>query len=88
MSDIEIARAASMQPIAQVADKVGIPEDALEPYGRGKAKLSQEFVNSLEGRPDGKVGDAVEIEVRGYHRPADLVTGLHAGDDHVRRLGE
>ena len=55
MSDIEIARAANMQPITDVAEKVGIPADALEPYGNSKAKLSQEFIKSLEGRPDGKL---------------------------------
>ncbi|MFY7779683.1 MAG: formate--tetrahydrofolate ligase, partial [Tagaea sp.] len=39
MSDIEIARKASLRPLAQVAAKIGIPEAALEPYGRAKAKI-------------------------------------------------
>ena len=52
MSDIEIARAANMHPITEVAEKVGIPANALELYGNSKAKLSQEFIKSLEGRPD------------------------------------
>ncbi len=54
-SDIDIARAAKMQPIAQIAAKLGIPDDALEPYGRVKAKLSLDFVQGLEARPRGKL---------------------------------
>ena len=39
MSDIEIARKATLRPLAEVAAKIGIPETALEPYGRAKAKI-------------------------------------------------
>ncbi|MFM7346666.1 MAG: formate--tetrahydrofolate ligase [Tagaea sp.] len=39
MSDIEIARKASLRPLAQVAAKIGIPEAAIEPYGRAKGKI-------------------------------------------------
>jgi formate--tetrahydrofolate ligase len=39
MSDIEIARKARLHPLAQVAAKIGIPEAAIEPYGRAKAKI-------------------------------------------------
>ena len=42
LSDIEIAQAAKMQRIAKVADKLGIPEDQLVPYGHYKAKISLE----------------------------------------------
>ncbi|WP_298688839.1 formate--tetrahydrofolate ligase [uncultured Sphingomonas sp.] len=38
-TDIEIARAATLQPIAQIAGKLGIPDEAIEPYGRYKAKI-------------------------------------------------
>jgi formate--tetrahydrofolate ligase len=54
-SDIEIARAATMKPIAEVAAKVGIPADALVPYGTTKAKVSFDYIDSLKGRPDGKL---------------------------------
>ena len=54
-SDIEIARAAKMLPIAQIAAKLGIPEDVLEPYGRVKAKLSLDFTQTLENKPKGKL---------------------------------
>jgi formate--tetrahydrofolate ligase len=54
-SDIEIAQAATMRPIGQVADKLGIPDEALSPYGRYKAKVSLDFVGSLADRPNGKL---------------------------------
>ena len=55
LSDIEIAQQAKMQRIAQIAAKIGIAETHLEPYGHYKAKVSLEFVDSLKGRPDGKL---------------------------------
>ena len=54
-SDIEIARAAKMLPIAEVATRAGIPLDAVEPYGRTKAKVSLDFLKGLAGKPDGKL---------------------------------
>jgi formate--tetrahydrofolate ligase len=53
--DIEIARAARMQPISAVASRLGIPDDALIPYGRTKAKITADFLASLDERPDGKL---------------------------------
>lgn len=54
-SDIEIAQAATMQRIVKVAEKLGIPEEQLEPYGHYKAKVSLDYVNSLRDRPDGRL---------------------------------
>jgi len=54
-SDIEIARAATMKPIAEVAAKIGIPADALIPYGTTKAKVSFNYIDSLKDRKDGKL---------------------------------
>ena len=54
-SDIEIARAAKMLPIAEIGARLGITLDALEPYGRTKAKVSLDFVHGLADRPDGKL---------------------------------
>nr|WP_294556774.1 formate--tetrahydrofolate ligase [uncultured Rhodopila sp.] len=51
--DLAIARAAKLQPIQEIADKLGIPADAVDPYGRFKAKISLEFIDSLQSRPDG-----------------------------------
>jgi len=53
LSDIEIARAAHLRPIAEIAAKIGVPEDALYPYGRHIAKLETPFLSRLANRPDG-----------------------------------
>ena len=54
-SDIEIARDATMKPIREVANKLGIPDEHLLPYGHTKAKISMKFVESLQGKADGKL---------------------------------
>jgi formate--tetrahydrofolate ligase len=56
-TDLEIARAATLKPIRDIAAKAGIPEEALEPYGKYKAKVGLDFIASLEGRPDGPAGE-------------------------------
>jgi formate--tetrahydrofolate ligase len=55
MSDIEIARAATAKPIGDIAKAIGIPDDALMPYGQTKAKIDPRFIAGLQGRPDGKL---------------------------------
>lgn len=55
MSDIEIARAATKRPIQEIGDRLGIPAEHLLPYGHDKAKVSQEFINSVKGHRDGKL---------------------------------
>jgi formate--tetrahydrofolate ligase len=55
-SNIEIAQAAKMRPIVQVAgERLGIAEQYLEPYGRYKAKISLAYLATLKDRPDGKL---------------------------------
>ena len=54
-SDIEIARAATTESIQDIGVKLGIPEESLQPYGHTKAKISYDFIKSLESRPDGKL---------------------------------
>ena len=54
-TDIQIAREAKKRPIQEIGDKLGIPSDHLLPYGHDKAKVSQEFINSVQDRPDGKL---------------------------------
>ena len=54
-SDIEIAREAKMRPVEEIGAGLGIPADALESYGRYKAKVSFEHIDTLEDRPDGKL---------------------------------
>jgi formate--tetrahydrofolate ligase len=55
MSDIEISQRASLLPISAIAEKLAIPADSLEYFGRYKAKLSLEFIASLADRPIGKL---------------------------------
>ena len=54
-SDIEIAQKATMKRITEVASRLGIADDHLEPYGHYKAKISLDYVDSLKGKPDGKL---------------------------------
>ncbi len=54
-SDIEIARAATMQPITEIGAQLGLPAQAIQPYGHTKAKISLEHIASLDDRPDGKL---------------------------------
>ena len=54
-SDIEIARAATTESIQDIGEKLGISEEFLQPYGHTKAKISYDFIKSLESRPDGKL---------------------------------
>ena len=54
--DIEIAQQAALTPIGELAeDRLGIPVDQLEPYGRYKAKISSEYLAGLSDNPDGKL---------------------------------
>jgi len=55
LSDIEIAQAASVHPIVEIADKLGIPADSLVPYGNDKAKIDADFIRSIENKNDGKL---------------------------------
>jgi len=55
-SNIEIAQRAQMRPIVPLArERLGIPEDSLEPYGHYKAKVSLDYLAQLADRPDGKL---------------------------------
>ena len=55
LSDIEIAQAAKMDRIVNVAKKIGISEDHLVPYGHYKAKVSLDYIDSLKDKRDGKL---------------------------------
>ena len=54
-TDIEIARAAEKKPIFEIGDVLGIPSAELVPFGHDKAKVSQNFINSVQNRKDGKL---------------------------------
>ena len=55
LSDIEIAQQSNPEPIVRIAEKLDIPEEYLEYYGRYKAKLPEELIKSVSDRPDGKL---------------------------------
>ncbi|MCT4657224.1 MAG: formate--tetrahydrofolate ligase [Cohaesibacter sp.] len=54
-SDIEIARQAKMKPIQEIGSVLDIPSDHLLPFGHDKAKISEEFIKSLDDRENGKL---------------------------------
>jgi len=85
-SDLEIARAARLRPISEVAAAAGIPADALEPYGRFKAKISLDFVHAQQSRPDGAL-----VLVTGISPTAagegKTTTTIGLGDA-LRRIGQ
>ena len=54
-SDIEIAQAAAIDPIALIADRLGIPADAVEPYGRFKAKIDLDYLAALPENPGARL---------------------------------
>lgn len=55
LSDIEIAQQAKMKKIGEIAQKLGVSDDEIEPYGHYKAKLSQELINRVSENADGKL---------------------------------
>ena len=55
LSDIEIAQGAKMLPIKEVAKSLDICENDLEFYGKYEAKLSEELIEKVKDRPDGKL---------------------------------
>ena len=54
-SDIEIAQEAKLENITKVAESIGVNADDLELYGKYKAKLTEDFLKSIEGNKEGKL---------------------------------
>ena len=80
-SDIEIARDAQMRPILEIGEGLGIPAASLIPYGHTKAKIDFDFIETLSGRPEGKLilvtgmtptpaGEGKTTTIRGSRRRA------------------
>jgi len=55
MSDLEIARAAKLEPIEKIGARIGLPDSALYRYGPNKAKVSLDYIAGLGDRPSGKL---------------------------------
>jgi formate--tetrahydrofolate ligase len=60
-SDLEIAQAATMKPVLQIAEGVGIREEEMDYFGRWKAKIHLDVLQRLKDRPDGKYIDVTAI---------------------------
>lgn len=85
-SDIEIALAAEVDPITQVAESIGLSEDTLELYGKKKAKLTYETIHSLKDRENGKLILVTAINPTPAGEGKSTVTvGL---GDALKRLGK
>ncbi len=54
-SDIEIARAATLRPIAEIGESINLPWETLIPYGHTKAKVNLDHIASLQDKPNGKL---------------------------------
>ena len=86
LSDIEIAQQAKPEPITAIADKLGIPQQHLVPYGTNKAKVSLEFYNQVKDKPTGKLILVTGINPTPAGEGKSTVTvGLGDG---LRRLGK
>ena len=55
LTDIEIAQGAKLEPIAKIAEKIGLLPEEYEPYGHYKAKITDEFLNRMADKPDGNL---------------------------------
>ncbi|MFW6164380.1 MAG: formate--tetrahydrofolate ligase, partial [Planctomycetota bacterium] len=60
-SDLDIAQAATLKPITEIAEQAGIPRDQLELYGDLKAKVKLSILDRLKDQPDGKYIDVTAI---------------------------
>ncbi len=86
-SDIEIAEAADITPVVDLArDVLGIPAEALVPYGHTKAKVSLGYLRSLQDRPDGHL---VLVTAMSPTPAGEGKTTTSVGlADALRRIGE
>ncbi len=88
-TDIEIARAATTEPIATVAARIGIPADALKPYGKTIAKIETKFIEGLAKRPDAKKGKLILVTAINPTAAGEGKTTTTVGlADALRRIGK
>jgi formate--tetrahydrofolate ligase len=86
-TDLEIARAHTMQPIAAIAERAGIPPDALHPYGAHIAKVDAKFLSEIEAR--GKKGKLILVTAINPTPAGEGKTTTTVGlGDALRRLGK
>ncbi len=85
-SDLEIARAAKLAPLSEIADKANIPQDCLEAYGTGAAKVSLDAIDKMSDRPRAKyiLVSAITPTPFGEGKTTTTV-GLGQGFSHINR---
>lgn len=85
-SDLEIARGAKLAPLTEIADKANIPQDCLEAYGTGSAKVSLDAIDKMSDRPRAKyiLVSAVTPTPFGEGKTTTTV-GLGQGFSHINR---
>ena len=83
-SDLEIARSAKLRPLADVATDAGIPNEYLEPYGDGTAKIKLEAIEAMSDRPKARyvVVSAITPTPLGEGKTTTVV-GLGQGFSHI-----
>ena len=79
-TDIEIARAAKLEPILKIAEKIGIPAEAIEPYGTKIGKIDLGFLAEAQERAKSRA--EVEAHPRHRHQPDG---GRRRQDDDLSR---
>lgn len=88
-TDLEIARAATPLPLDEVAARIGIPAEALVPYGRTIAKVETKFIESLAKRPDAKKGHLILVTAINPTPAGEGKTTTTVGlADALRRIGK
>ncbi|WP_448664282.1 formate--tetrahydrofolate ligase [Sphingomonas sp. CJ20] len=86
LTDIDISRAATLRPIAQIADQLGVPDDAVEPYGRYKAKID---LNWLAAQAPGRAGKLILVTAINPTPAGEGKTTTSVGlADGLRRIGK
>ncbi|HJL83759.1 MAG TPA: formate--tetrahydrofolate ligase, partial [Acidimicrobiales bacterium] len=83
-SDLEIARAATIRPLGEIADTASIPREYLEPYGDGAAKIKLDAIETMGGRPKARyvVVSAITPTPLGEGKTTTTV-GLGQGFSHI-----
>ena len=73
-SSLEIAQAATLRPIDDVADELGLEHDEVEPYGRYKAKVDLSVIDRLAERSDAKLAEPIVRDYRAMRRALRTVS--------------
>lgn len=83
-SDLDIAQAAKLKPILEIAERVGLTEDDLDLFGKYKAKIHLDVLEKLKDRPNGKYIDVTAITPTPLGEGKTVTTvGLSQGLNHI-----